>query len=192
MEIVIASNEIWLPVPGYGDNYLISNLGRVKTLARGAEKILSPGILPAGYHLVVLGPKTDRKTRLVHRLVAAAFVPNPENKRTVNHIDGNKANNHFSNLEWASYLENNLHARTTGLNRSYSDRAKPKGNYHPKSKQVDQYTLDGVFLRRWDSLGAIKRELGYSPDNISRTCRGQKKTAYEFRWKYYQPEIQIF
>ena len=76
---------------------------------------LKPSIDKYGYYKVVLSHNGKRKTYPVHRLVAMAFLPNPLNKKTVNHIDGNKTNNNVSNLEWASQKENQSHKWNTGL-----------------------------------------------------------------------------
>lgn len=119
-------NEIWKDIKGYEGAYQISNLGSVKSLKhRGLirDKILKPAFV-RGYlcvSLCVNGTKF-RKTHKVHRLVAQTFLDNPENKPTVNHKDGDKANNSVTNLEWATMLENNIHAISTKL------RVMPKGD----------------------------------------------------------------
>lgn len=116
--------EEWRPVPGYEGMHEVSNFGRVKSLSfevigrggkprRKKELILKPGILGRFYHGVKLSGM--HRLLLVHRLVAQAFIPNPENKPYVNHIDGHKTNNHVSNLEWVTPAENNSHALKSGL-----------------------------------------------------------------------------
>lgn len=113
--------EEWKIIEGF-ENYQISNTGKVKSLARsfdmpnGAkyfqeDKILSPGICRGYVRASIAGGKAFQ----VHRLVADAFIPNPDNKKQINHIDGNKLNNHVSNLEWVTCSENHLHAYKTGL-----------------------------------------------------------------------------
>lgn len=106
--------EYWAPIKGYPD-YRVSDLGRVKSLKQGKERILKPTPNKAGYLGVCLCNEGTKETKPVHRLVLEAFVPNPENKPEVNHKDGNKANNHFSNLEPVTRSENELHAYKTGL-----------------------------------------------------------------------------
>lgn len=107
-------NEIWKPVVGY-EGYEVSNLGRVRSFKHGRERIMKLTSNGRGYMQLELCRNGEIKHHTVHRLVAQAFIPNPENKRDVNHIDGNKLNNHIENLEWATPHENNLHAYKTGL-----------------------------------------------------------------------------
>ena len=103
--------EIWKDIEGYEGLYQISNLGRVRSLARATTsgKVLKQ-MKKHGYMNVCFSKNNVDKYFRVHRLVALAFIPNPENKPTVNHIDGNKANNNVSNLEWATHSENETHS----------------------------------------------------------------------------------
>lgn len=105
--------EIWRPVAGYEDRYLVSNLGRVKSLWRKhggrngvvvvrRERLMQPFDNGKGYKVVPLGEKANRKNHYVHRLVATAFCDNPNGYTVVNHIDGNPANNRSDNLEWCT------------------------------------------------------------------------------------------
>lgn len=113
--------EEWKDIEGYEGFYQISNLGRVKSLggwrgtAKRKEKIRSTSLTRDGYVRVRLIHQGKDKTMRVHRLVAEAFIPNPEGKDTVNHIDGNKQNNTVSNLEWNDRTEQMLHAYALGL-----------------------------------------------------------------------------
>ena len=108
-------NEIWKEIEGYDGDYLISNLGKVKSLKYNKEYILKQGIDGSGYHFVNLYKNNISKMFFVHRLVSKAFIPNPENKPEINHKNGIKSNNQFSNLEWATSSENTKHAYYTGL-----------------------------------------------------------------------------
>jgi hypothetical protein len=117
--------EIWKDISGYEGFYKVSNMGRVKSLSRivnnnGGIKVIRETILKTSsknnwYHYVKLSINNVGKVYRVHRLVAETFIPNPENKRTVNHIDGNKENNLITNLEWNTHSENLQHAYDTGL-----------------------------------------------------------------------------
>lgn len=121
------ANEAWRPVVGYEGLYEVSSKGRVKRLARVAERkgtqgdlsvaerMLSLPVTPKGYLRVQLANGDSHKNYMVHRLVATAFLDNPEAKPEVNHIDGDKANNAVANLEWTTSSENQLHAYETGL-----------------------------------------------------------------------------
>lgn len=112
-------NEIWKPISGYEEYYEVSNLGRVKQIksrsATRAGRILKGVRYATGYLVVGLCANSKQKNCSIHRLVAMAFLPNPENKPCVNHINGVKTDNRVENLEWATYQENNQHAYRTGL-----------------------------------------------------------------------------
>lgn len=103
--------EIWKDIEGFEGRYAVSSWGRVK----GLHGILTPYENHKGYLKVGLLRNGKRVKRRVHRLVAQAFIPNPENKPEINHIDGNKKNNSFSNLEWVTGEENREHFYYLGL-----------------------------------------------------------------------------
>jgi HNH endonuclease/NUMOD4 motif len=122
-------SEIWVPIKGYGDCYSVSNIGRVmrtspRNIVRLKEKSRAKPFAPSecksflnrgGYPQVRIGPTGKQMTVCVHRLVAIAFVPNPDSLLEVNHKDGNKANNDSLNLEWVTRQQNIKHAVRTGL-----------------------------------------------------------------------------
>ena len=112
--------EIFKPIKGYEGIYEISNFGRVKSLPKIIGRRMKPESFMKcnvvnGYAMVRLCKNYKVFNASVHRLVAEAFIPNPDNKPTVNHIDGNRLNNDISNLEWATMHEQNIHAYRTGL-----------------------------------------------------------------------------
>lgn len=105
-------NAIWLPILNYENLYEVSSFGQVRRLKKLNN--LRPG-LSKGYYFVVLSKDCKGKISKIHRLVALAFIPNPENKPYVNHKDGNKLNNKLENLEWCTDQENRTHASKLGL-----------------------------------------------------------------------------
>jgi len=173
--------EIWKDVVGYEGKYKVSNLGRVKSLHliwNGELRIISQRLSPRGYCLIHLCKITYR----VHTLVALAFIPNIENKPEINHKDGNKQNNNVENLEWATRAENNLHAY-----RSLGKVSPMKGKFgvlNPESVKINQLTMDGVFVRKWDAINDAARGIGKNNSHISQCCNGIRKYAYGFRWQF--------
>jgi hypothetical protein len=107
--------EIWKDIKDYEGLYQVSNLGKVKSLKFGKEKILKPGKSKKGYLAVVLCDNTIRKTFKVHRLIALTFIDNLHNKPQINHINGIKLDNRVDNLEWCTNGENGKHAFDNGL-----------------------------------------------------------------------------
>lgn len=133
-------DEIWKDIEGYKGYYQVSNCGRVKSLQRfkscgkggfiQKERIMKQSLTTTGYKKVELSKDGKRKSMKVHRLVAMAFIDNPDNKPDVNHIDGNPLNNHLVNLEWCTESENINHAIRTGLKKVF---------YIERSKLYDLY-----------------------------------------------------
>jgi len=135
--------EIWKNVKGYEGYYQVSNKGRVRSIDRvipdgrkykGCIRVLCND--KDGYPYVVLAKNGKNKTLKIHRLVATTFIPNPQNKYAINHIDGNKENNSVENLEWVTQSENELHAHRTGLKISI------KGEQHKLSKLTEKEVLE--------------------------------------------------
>lgn len=129
----IMIQEKFVPVNGYENMYEISNLGRVYSVKTKTFKNTQLG--KRGYYTVDLWKNNKRKNFKIHRLIAIYFIPNPKNKGYVNHIDGDKTNNNLINLEWTTALENNRHARITGLNRDIGE------NHHNSKLKVDDIIL---------------------------------------------------
>ena len=178
-------NEIWKDIKGYEGIYKISNLGNVKSLnynRKGKPKSLKPGVDTHGYFYVNLTKNGKTKTTKIHRLVAETFVDNSFKKPCVNHIDGNKKNNHHSNLEYCTYQENTIHAFKTGLQ-------KPSmlgkfGKEHHGSVKINQYSLTGEFIRTWEGMNEAKRNLKISQGNISECCNKKRNSAGGYKWEY--------
>lgn len=188
--------EIWKDIKGYEGLYQVSNFGNVKSLDRyiinkNGDKQYFPGKylnqgISDNYLKVILSKNNKQRTFRVHILVARTFIPNPENKPEVNHMDGDKSNNRVDNLEWNTRSENELHAYKNGLAKP-SDKQKQavakyaKENY---SKKVIQYSLNGEFIKEWNSMHDVWRELGIRPSYICRCCKGLRNQTYGYVWKY--------
>ena len=162
-------------------NYSVTDDGRVFSLNyhnEGYKKELKQ-CLCKGYFIVGLYNKVSkRKIFFVHRLVALAFISNPDNLPLINHKDENPLNNNVGNLEWCSIKYNNTYG--TRLERV----SKKHLNRKDESKSVKQYTKDGVFIREYPSMHEVKRQTGYDFSFISRCCRGRTKSAYGYIWRY--------
>lgn len=166
--------EIWADIPNYEGEYQVSNYGRVKNLSKG--RILKGHKTNRGYIQVEL----HGKVLVVHRLVAQAFIPNPQDKPQVNHIDGNKTNNHINNLEWCTNGENQIHAYRLGLNKRSENAGRPK----KKVCKIDFNT--GEILEIFDSVADAGRTIGIKASNIGEVCRGKRAKCGGFSWKYYK------
>lgn len=133
-------------IPGY-PGYFVSEDGQI--ISKKTGRVLKPRRLPAGYHRVSLCVDGKPKDSYIHRLVAQSFIPNPESKPCVNHINGNKADNRVENLEWCTYGENQQHAIDTGL-------LSCRGEAHSNSK----LTEDAVREIRQNAQGLSQAALG--------------------------------
>lgn len=131
-----------------------------------------------GYILTKLCKDGIARFKRVHRLVAETFIPNPDNKPQVNHIDGNKQNNNIQNLEWATNAENMRHAFATGLMKNVY---KPR---HKIGKKVYQYNSEGKLLKVWNSTREIEKVLGFYHTAISACCLGKTTSSYGYKWFY--------
>lgn len=132
--------ETWLSIIGYENLYDVSNLGRIRNARNGKVRVLTPNKL--GYPTICL-TKAKCKARLfrVHRLVAIAFIPNPENKPHINHIDGNSSNSNVNNLEWCTHVENMEHAKHMGLFKG------KKGSSNNRAIMTEDMVLKSGILR---------------------------------------------
>lgn len=185
--------EIWKDIQGYEGLYQISNLGNVKSLHYGAkanhpnwksqtERIIKQRIATSGYCRVELYKPQSRKCFYVHRLVALTFIPNPENKSEVNHIDGNKLNNCVENLEWNTKSENISHSFASGLH--VSPMKGRKGAKSPCSKLIIQYDLSGKFINLWNSISEAANSLQINGSSISNCAKLKQKTSFGYIWRY--------
>lgn len=181
------TEEIWRDIEGYEGLYMVSNMGKVKSLNygnTGQEKNLKLIKDKDCYLQVHLCKNRKLNTFKVHRLVAAAFIPNPENKPCIDHVNTIRDDNRAINLRWCTAKENNNNpiSRKRHINKSPVVGKIGKDNYN--SKKVYQYSLDDKLIRKWYSMMDVQRELGFSYSAISQCCSGKLKTAYGFVWKY--------
>lgn len=183
--------EIWVDIENYEGLYQVSNYGNVKSLPNPPYKkgkILKPTINSAGYYKVELYKDGKSKIFYVHRLVALTFIPNFDNKPQVNHRNGNKKINDVSNLEWVSESENQKHAVLIGIHASSPMKGKT-GAKNPQSKKVLQYDIDGNYLKTWDSIADITRQLAFLQCGISSCINGRSHSSYGYIWKKYTPNF---
>lgn len=186
--------EIWIDIEGYDGMYQVSNMGRVKSVARLTtrrhktagircyripEKIMKQRVNTAGYLCVNLHDENGKQvTMMVHRLVASAFIPNPQNLETVNHKDEDKTNNRADNLEWMTIKDNVNYG--TGIERNSIIQSK---------RGVIMLTKDGsTELRRFRNTREAARYLGKERGdrNIALSCNHvyRHPTAYGYRWEW--------
>ena len=175
--------EVYKYIKGYDGKYKVSNFGNVMSMNyqnTRKPRVLVPVKHHLGYLLVHLG---QGKIKMIHSLVAEAFIPNPEGKKFVNHIDGNKQNNNVKNLEWVTSKENMNHAIRTGLRNPHKNNH-PFSKDNPASVPVLQYTKDGTFVKRWDCISDAARAFGCKPCSISNNIAGRSKSRKGFVWKH--------
>lgn len=162
--------EEWREVPGYEGLYLVSNLGNV--YSNKSNKMLRNSFGKRGYLVVGLCLNGTRKTKKVHRLVADAFIPNKNNLPLVNHKDECKTNNNVDNLEWCDSRYNNTYG--TRVERARKSIV----------KRVIQYSPDGIFVAKWESITQASETLHIYTSSITECCKGKRKTAGGYVWKY--------
>ena len=165
--------EIWKDIKGYEGLYQVSNLGRIKSFNywnQGKIRILKLRFHKEGYLIVSLNKNTKTKIKFVHRLIAEAFIPNPENKPEIDHINGIRDDNRIENLRWVTRKEN--------MNNELTKQRCKKSNV----KKVRCLTTNEVLF----SISEASRKYDVDLGDIVRCCKGQKKTAKGYRFEYYK------
>lgn len=157
-------------IDNYKTHYSIDENGNVKNIL--TNKILKQQDTKDYYKCVTIYIKGKPKLCRVHRLLAQSFIPNPENKPYVNHIDGCRYNNSLENLEWCTASENTNHAIQTGLMTPVNERS------------VVQYSLNGDLIKIYDSITIAAKETGSSIEKIIACCKKQRLTHNSFQWRY--------
>ena len=160
--------ETFVEIEGF-EKYEVSNLGKVRNIKSG--RLLKPVLDKYGYLKHCLYGHDKKKYLLLHRIIATAFIDNPEEKPQVNHIDENKTNNDLSNLEWCTVKENIIHGTRT-------KRASEK-----RFKKVIQLDLNDNVLNEFESIKQAEQKTGIDASSICRCCNGKAKSAGYYKWR---------
>lgn len=179
--------EVWKKIEGY-PLYSVSNFGQIRN--DKTNKILKGGPDTYGYPIVILCNNGQKRTRTVHRIVAEAFIPNPQNKPQVNHIDGDKKNNCISNLEWVTNQENSDHfwrvldckEHRAKLSRVHKGKGLLSDN--PRATSVRRIEDGRIFGTIKEAAAAC----GVTYTHIGSACRGYRKSAGGYHWEFYKEE----
>lgn len=185
--------EIWKDISGYEGLYQVSNLGNVRMLEHYTPYVKGTVMkIPArnlyigwsnGYRTVWLCKNKERKLKKIHRLIAEAFIPNPENKPCIDHINTIRHDNRIENLRWCTYKENGNN-EITKKNLSNSQKGKPKKSLQ---KTVVKLSKNGYFIKEYSSMSDASIDISGTNELVSRIglcCRGIRKTAGGYKWKY--------
>lgn len=171
-------------IPGMIGLYRASVYGEIKSIRNNVvlkqRKDNRPGM---GYMKVNISIYGEVKTYLVHRLIALAYLPNPENKPTVNHKNGIKTDNNVDNLEWATWSEQIIHAQTTGLKPLPTVPVWTKET-NPNNKRVLHVDDKGKLIKEYLSVEIAAAELNVKPKSLANVCRGYRTNVFGNYFKY--------
>jgi hypothetical protein len=166
--------EIWKDIDFTNGDYQVSNFGNVRSMERiielsdGRKRKFDSRYLRPKKSNCYLAISIKRKNYDIHRLVAKAFIDNPEGKKCVNHKDCNKHNNHVANLEWSTHKENSQHAKN---NLRFNPK---KSSNHPLSRGVVQYDLEKNIIKKWDCMSDAMRAVGGDLSSLHKHLNGRK------------------
>jgi sulfur relay (sulfurtransferase) DsrF/TusC family protein len=185
----LENSEEWMDIIGYEGIYMVSNFGRIlrtkKSKGTTGNNILTPLKNISGLYVTLYncGKNIHKK---IHRLVLESFMGINNEKSQVNHIDGNRWNNHINNLEWCTSSENIWHSHNV-LYRDFS----AYGENHKNSMTVSQYDINNNLINIYGSVNEAGRQLNISFSNIAKCARGERKIAGGFIWKYENLKVTI-
>lgn len=192
-KIVTMEKEIWKDIEGF-DKYQVSNTGLVRSKERIANHIygkakrksavLKNYVRNTGYSYVTLYKNGKAKHHAVHRLVAEAFIPNPENKPQVNHLNSIRTDNNIKNLAWVTYSENIKHGYEFGNITPNTPWKGKFGEKHHASRGIIQMDMDGNEIATHIGIYHAARIIGVWPANIIKCCRGRLNSTGGFKFKY--------
>ena len=188
----LLTDEIWKDIKGYEGLYQASTLGEIrriesvvvdknkKRIRTFKNKKIKQILRKDGYYFVNLSKNGKVKTAKVHRLIAETFLKNDVNYNIINHKDGNKINNNVTNLEWCTCSHNTKEAYRLGLRKPNILKEALNG----RSKPVLQYDTSKNFIKKWSCIKEASKKLKIKDSNISLVCKGKRKTARGYIWKY--------
>ena len=195
--------EKWGKIKDTDGKYEVSSTGKVRSLnylGHGKAQELTPAKDHKGYHRVSLWRNRERKSYRVHRLVAEAFIPNPEDRPEVNHINGNKTDNRVENLEWVTAHQNTKHAYAAGLKEKTREHCRRMGNTIGKKNLAEcrearktpliaKRISDGTEYE-YSSQAEAAKETGTPQPNIHKVLNGVRKSAHGFTFRYKEVVIK--
>ena len=183
--------EVWKNIDGFENEYMISNLGRVRSIDRKSfdyskyssykGNVLKPQKNRNGYLYILLSRNGHKYHRYIHRLVANAFIQNPLNKKEVDHINTDKNNNAVSNLKWVTRKEN----VNNPITKSRLIEARKKNKTRNRKRcPIIKYSIDLKSYTEYNCIADACNENNYDYSTVRKCCKGLRKTAYGFIWKY--------
>lgn len=204
-------NEIWKPIKGYEGYYEISNFGKVRSLDRIVKqgtslrkvkaKTINLHIGAYGYPCVSLCKDGKTKCFPIHRLLARAFIPNPENKPHIDHIDTDKTNYRLDNLRWCTQKENMNNPLTLAFckERVYTkertekiNKTKIERKRKTAPKKIYQFDKNGYLIKEYNSIREASIENNISRETISRCCHKEAMTAGGYLWSFKEDDVPVY
>lgn len=166
--------ETWKDIEGYENLYQVSNTGRVRSIKNNKVYVLKQYTTIYGYMKTILWKNNKMKNFPTHRLVAKAFIPNPNNYPIINHKDENKTNNCVDNLEWC----------TPKYNSNYGKSRERCSMNNGSNKPVFQVDFDGNIIEEFYNISSASKKTGINQNLIAQCCRGEKIRGGDFLWCY--------